>query len=180
MSAKWTADLMPDQSGRIVTVTGGNSGLGFETTKALAGAGAHVILACRNTRKGEQAAGEIRADNRDAAIDIAELDLASLESVRSFADQVRAAHPVIDLMVNNAGVMAPPRAETADGFELQFGTNHLGHFALTGLLLDALKQGSDARVVTVSSIEHKPGRLHFDDLQSERSYSPRGAYQQSK
>ena len=179
MSAKWTADEMPDQSGRIATVTGGNSGLGFETTKALAGAGAHVILACRNTEKGEQAASEIRAGDPDADIEVAELDLASLDSVRSFADRVRADHPTIDLMVNNAGVMAPPRGETADGFELQLGTNHLGHFALTARLIGSLG-GDDPRVVTVSSGAHRFGSIDFDDLQRERRYIRWRAYGQSK
>jgi len=179
MSAKWTADEMPDQSGRIATVTGGNSGLGFETTKALAGAGAQVILACRNTEKGEQAASEIRAGDPDADIEVAELDLASLDSVRSFADRVRADHPTIDLMVNNAGVMAPPRGETADGFELQLGTNHLGHFALTARLIGCLG-GDDPRVVTVSSGAHRFGSIDFDDLQRERRYIRWRAYGQSK
>src|SRR3954452_2677314 len=175
----WTAADIPDQSGRVAVVTGSNSGIGFVTAQELARAGATVILAARDG-KAEGAREEIAAEVSGASLQPTTLDLADLASVRSFAAEVMAAHPKIALLINNAGVMMPPRTETADGFELQFGTNHLGHFALTGLLLDALKQGSDARVVTVSSIEHKPGRLHFDDLQSERSYSPRGAYEQSK
>ena len=177
--ASWTAADIPDQSGRVAVVTGANSGIGFVAATELARAGATVILAARDG-KAEGARHEVAGEVPEATLEPRTLDLADLASVRSFATEVAAAHPKLDLLINNAGVMMPPRTETADGFELQFGTNHLGHFALTGLLLDALKQGSDARVVTVSSIEHKPGRLHFDDLQSERSYSPRGAYQQSK
>ena len=171
------SDARPDRARR--DRDGGNSGLGFETTKALAGAGAHVILACRNTEKGEPAASEIRAGDPDADIEVAELDLASLDSVRSFADRVRADHPTIDLMVNNAGVMAPPRGETADGFELQLGTNHLGHFALTAQLIGSLG-GDDPRVVTVSSGAHRFGSIDFEDLQRERRYIRWRAYGQSK
>jgi len=177
--AKWTAEEVPDQSGRVAVVTGANSGIGLVTATELARAGATVVLAARGG-KAEGARAEIASQVPSAALDPRTLDLADLSSVRAFADELAAAHPTIDLLINNAGVMMPPRQQTADGFELQFGTNHLGHFALTGLLLDRLRAGSDARVVTVSSIEHKPGRLDFDDLQSERGYSPRGAYQQSK
>jgi NAD(P)-dependent dehydrogenase (short-subunit alcohol dehydrogenase family) len=173
--AKWTADQIPDQSGRVAVVTGANSGLGLITARELARAGATVVVAARDG-KANAALGEIAGAVPDAAVEPQTLDLADLDSVSSFAERVGAAHPRIDVLVNNAGVMMPPRSTTADGFELQFGTNHLGHFALTGLLLDRLVD----RVVTLSSIEHKPGRLNFDDLQSERSYSPRDAYQQSK
>jgi NAD(P)-dependent dehydrogenase (short-subunit alcohol dehydrogenase family) len=173
--AKWTADQIPDQTGRVAVVTGANSGLGLITARELARAGATVVVAARDG-KANAALGEIAAAVPDAALEPQTLDLADLDSVRSFAERVGAEHPRIDVLVNNAGVMMPPRSTTADGFELQFGTNHLGHFALTGLLLDRLS----GRVVTLSSLEHKPGRLNFDDLQSERSYSPRDAYQQSK
>jgi NAD(P)-dependent dehydrogenase (short-subunit alcohol dehydrogenase family) len=177
--AKWTADQIPDQSGRVAVVTGANSGLGLITARELARAGATVVLAARDG-KANAALGEIAGAVSDAKLEPRDLDLADLASVRAFAEAVGADHPRIDLLVNNAGVMMPPRSATADGFELQFGTNHLGHFALTGLLLDRLAAADGARVVTVSSLEHRPGRLNFDDLQSEGSYSPRGAYQQSK
>jgi NAD(P)-dependent dehydrogenase (short-subunit alcohol dehydrogenase family) len=173
--AKWTADQIPDQTGHVAVVTGANSGLGLITARELARAGATVVVAARDG-KANAALDAIAGAVPDAALEPRTLDLADLESVRSFAERVGAEHPRIDVLVNNAGVMMPPRSTTADGFELQFGTNHLGHFALTGLLLDSLS----GRVVTLSSLEHKPGRLNFDDLQSERSYSPRDAYQQSK
>ena len=179
MSA-WSANQIPDQSGRLAVVTGANSGLGLETARALAAAGATVVITARDRAKGEAARERITAETPDAAVEARVLDLAALESVRGFAAGIAADHPRIDMLINNAGVMMPPRGETADGFELQFGTNHLGHFALTGLLLEPLAAVGGARVVTVSSLEHKPGRIHFDDLQSESKYSSRGAYQQSK
>jgi NAD(P)-dependent dehydrogenase (short-subunit alcohol dehydrogenase family) len=176
----WDSEQIPDQSGRVAVVTGANSGLGFVTARELARAGARVVLAAREGKAAaaEEAIGDAVAG---AELEPRELDLADLGSVRRFAAEVGAAHERIDVLVNNAGVMMPPRSTTADGFELQFGTNHLGHFALTGLLLDRLAAAEgDPRVVTVSSIEHYAGRLDFDDLQSEREYSPRDAYQQSK
>ena len=176
----WSANQIPDQSGRLAVVTGANSGLGLETARALAAAGATVVITARDRAKGEAARERITAETPDAAVEARVLDLAALESVRGFAAGIAADHPRIDMLINNAGVMMPPRGETADGFELQFGTNHLGHFALTGLLLEPLAAVGGARVVTVSSLEHKPGRIHFDDLQSESKYSSRGAYQQSK
>ncbi len=176
----WTADDLPDLSGRTVLVTGGNSGLGFETGQALARKGAHVVLACRNLGKAEQALTAIRAGSRTGRCEAMELDLASLDSVRGFAKRFEDAHPRLDVLVNNAGVMALPRRETADGFEMQFGTNHLGHFALTGLLLGRLLGSPGARVVTVSSNFHKLGRIHFDDLQGKQRYAKWGAYAQSK
>ncbi len=179
MSSGWTADEIPDQRGRTAIITGANSGLGLSSAWELARHGAHVIMACRNTQKGEAAAAKIRADVPQASLEIRELDLASLASVRAFADAITASRPSFDLLLNNAGIMMPPRALTQDGFELQVGTNHLGHFALTGLLLPALQAGSGPRVVTVSSIEHRPGRIDFDDLQREK-YGARSAYQQSK
>ena len=180
MPVKWTADQIPDQSGRLAVVTGANSGLGLVTARELARAGATVVPTARQPGKLASARGTILAHAPEAELDARILDLASLDSVRSFATAVAADHPRVDILINNAGVMMPPRSETADGFELQFGTNHLGHFALTGLLLDALAAGTGSRVVTVSSLEHRPGRLDFDDLQSEHDYAPRGAYQQSK
>jgi len=178
--AKWTAVDIPDQTGKTVVITGANSGLGLVTARELARAGARVVITARDEVKGAAARERILAHVPTAELASRVLDLADLSSVREFAGAVAADHSRIDLLVNNAGVMMPPRGETADGFELQLGTNHLGHFALTGLLLDALSADGGGRVVTVSSLEHHPGKLNFDDLQSERSYSPRGAYQQSK
>jgi NAD(P)-dependent dehydrogenase (short-subunit alcohol dehydrogenase family) len=180
MSTKWKADQIPDQLGRIAIVTGANSGLGLATSRELARAGARVVLACRNTDKGRSAGDEIRAAVPHAAVEVGALDLGSLESVRTFAEWFRAEHPGLDLLINNAGLMAPPRGVTADGFELQFGTNHLGHFALTGLLIGAMEGHEDARVVTLSSTAHRMGRIDFDDLQGEHRYRRWGAYGQSK
>jgi NAD(P)-dependent dehydrogenase (short-subunit alcohol dehydrogenase family) len=176
----WTAEQIGDLSGRIAVVTGANSGLGLVTARGLARAGATVVPTARDDPKASAMRRAIAAEAPETELDPRILDLASLDSVREFATAVTADHPRVDVLVNNAGVMMPPRSQTADGFELQFGTNHLGHFALTGLLLDALAAGDASRVVTVSSLEHRAGKLAFDDLQSELSYSPRGAYRQSK
>ncbi|ELY78723.1 oxidoreductase [Natrinema gari] len=176
----WTAADVPDQRGRTVVVTGANSGLGLETTRELARNGATVFMAVRSTERGQDAAREVREDVPDADLRVEECDLASLESVRSFAD--RLAGETIDVLINNAGVMAIPRSETEDGFETQFGVNHLGHFALTGLLLESLAtdEGDPARVVTVSSGVHERGEIDFDDLQSTAAYDKWAAYAQSK
>jgi NAD(P)-dependent dehydrogenase (short-subunit alcohol dehydrogenase family) len=171
---------MPDQSGRTAIVTGANSGLGLATAHELARAGAAVTLACRDAGKGEAAAERIRATVPGAALEVGVVDLADLGSVRDFAARVADAHERLDLLINNAGIMAAPRRLTRDGFESQFGTNHLGHFALTGLLLPALLNASAPRVVTVSSHLHRRGTMNFDDLQGERKYSRWGAYGQSK
>jgi NAD(P)-dependent dehydrogenase (short-subunit alcohol dehydrogenase family) len=179
--AKWTASDIPDQTGRVAVVTGANTGLGYETALALAEHGARVVLAVRNLDKGKDAAARITAKAPQADVAVQELDLASLQSIRAAAEQLRAAHDRIDLLINNAGVMWPPKSTTEDGFELQFGTNHLGHFAFTGLLLDRLLPVAGSRVVTVSSVGHRiRADIHFDDLQWERSYSRAGAYGQSK
>jgi len=179
MSSKWTAEEIPDQSGSVAVVTGANSGIGLIAARELAKHGARVILACRSTEKGQAAATEIAAAAPAGAdVEVRALDLGSLESVQAFASGLDDKR--LDLLINNAGIMMPPRQTTADGFELQFGTNHLGHFALTALLLERLAAADAARVVTLSSIEHKGGKLDFDDLQGERDYSPRSAYQQSK
>jgi NAD(P)-dependent dehydrogenase (short-subunit alcohol dehydrogenase family) len=178
MAVKWSADQIPDQTGRTVVVTGANSGLGLVTARELARAGASVVLACRNVEKGEDAAEEIGAAVSGARLQVAELDLSSLESVRRFAGALEVGE--LALLINNAGIMMTPQQQTADGFELQFGTNHLGHFALTGLLLERLGRADAARVVTLSSIEHKSGHIHFDDLQLVDGYAPRKAYRQSK
>lgn len=173
---EWTADRIPDQHGRVGVVTGANSGLGLVTATELARHGAHVVLAVRNTTAGEQAARQIGGD-----VEVRELDLASLASVRAFAAKLAADHPVIDLLVNNAGVvLLGPRRTSADGFELQFATNMLGHFALTGLLLDNLAAARQARVVSLSSITHKNAHLDFDDLMLERGYRAATAYGRSK
>jgi NAD(P)-dependent dehydrogenase (short-subunit alcohol dehydrogenase family) len=180
MAAGWTARDIPDQSGRTAVVTGSNSGLGLVTARELARAGASVIVACRNTDKGEQAASSIRSAVPPADVTVRELDLADLSSVRAFAQRIGAEHDRLDLLVNNAGVMAPPRRLTADGFESQIGTNYLGHFALTGLLLPALLAAAAPRVVTLSSLAHRMGKIRFDDLQFEHGYNNWRAYGQSK
>ncbi|HTQ68586.1 MAG TPA: oxidoreductase [Solirubrobacteraceae bacterium] len=180
MSSHWTAESIPDQAGRTAVVTGANSGLGLETARELARHGADVVLACRDTAKGERALQDIRASAPDARLEVAALDLASLDSVKAFATTLSERNGGIDLLINNAGVMASPHRRTSDGFELQFGTNVLGHFALTAQLLEQLKGRPDARVVTLSSNGHKLGRIKFDDLQSERRYNRWVAYNQSK
>jgi NAD(P)-dependent dehydrogenase (short-subunit alcohol dehydrogenase family) len=180
MAAGGTAKDSPDQSGRNAIVTGANSGLGLVTARELARAGASVVMACRNLDKGHAAIEQVRAAVPDAQVQLEELDLASLESVRGFAERYRATHDGLDLLINNAGVMAPPRRRTADGFELQFGTNHLGHFLLTALLLEMMEGREDARVVTLSSTAHKMGRISFDNLNGDRRYFRWNAYGQSK
>jgi len=180
MSDKWTAERIPSQQGRVAFVTGANSGLGLIIARELARAGARVVMACRNTERGDQAARQIEADVPGAKLEVALLDLGSLESVSRFARTFTARGAGIDLLVNNAGVMAPPRTETTDGFELQFGTNHLGHFALTAQLIAAMRGRDDARVVTISSGAHRIGKIAFDDLQRSRGYNRWTAYGQSK
>ncbi|ANI37851.1 SDR family NAD(P)-dependent oxidoreductase [Mycolicibacterium vaccae] len=181
MTSKWTAADVPDQSGRLAVVTGANTGIGYETAAVLAGKGARVVIAVRDLDKGRKAVDAIARLHPGADVTVQELDLSSLASIRSAADSLRAAFPRIDLLINNAGVMYPPKQVTADGFELQFGTNHLGHFALTGLLLDSLLDVPGSRVVTVASVAHrKMADIHFDDLQWERSYNRVAAYGQSK
>jgi NAD(P)-dependent dehydrogenase (short-subunit alcohol dehydrogenase family) len=180
MSEKWTAADIPDQSGRTAIVTGANSGLGLATACELARAGAHVVLACRNVEKGEAARAAIASEVPGAELELEALDLSSLDSVRSFAGGYRERHDGLDLLINNAGVMATPRGRTADGFELQFGTNHLGHFALTGLLIDAIEGRPDGRVVTLSSTAHRFGAIAFDNLGGEHRYFRWRAYGQSK
>jgi NAD(P)-dependent dehydrogenase (short-subunit alcohol dehydrogenase family) len=172
--SEWTAADVPGQSGRVAVVTGANTGLGFETAKVLLERGATVVLACRNLGKARDAIARLGGG---VAV---ELDLSSLDSVRRAAAEIGAAHPRLDLLINNAGLMSPARQETADGFELQFGTNHLGHFVLTGLLLDRMRDVPGSRVVTVSSIAHRQASIHFDDLQFTRGYRWGRAYGQSK
>ncbi|WP_283134762.1 oxidoreductase [Rhizohabitans arisaemae] len=173
---RWTAAQIGDQTGMTAVVTGANSGIGLVTAGELARRGAEVVLACRDVGKGERAADRIRGAAPDARLSVRALDLADLGSVRGFAEEIGE----LDLLVNNAGVMATPYRKTADGFEMQLGTNHLGHFALTGLLLPALLARPRPRVVTVSSGMHRGGRIDFDDLNGERRYRKWGAYSQSK
>jgi len=178
---KWTTARIPDQTGRVAIVTGANTGLGLETAKALAAKGAHVVLAVRNLDKGKAAVDWIARSAPTADLELQQLDLGSLASVRAAADDLKGKFDRIDLLINNAGVMWPPRQTTEDGFELQFGTNHLGHFALTGLLLDRMLTVPGSRVVTVSSQGHRIlAAIHFDDLQWERRYNRVAAYGQSK
>ena len=176
----WTADDIPALGGKTVVVTGGNSGIGFEAARQMARKGAHVILACRDTGRAADALEQIRTLHPSASVEAMQLDLASLESVHRFARDFAAKSVPLDVLCNNAGVMAIPRRTTAEGFEMQIGTNHLGHFALTGLLLEPLLAAPAARVVNVSSTAHKPGRIDFDDLQGEKSYRKWMAYAQSK
>jgi NAD(P)-dependent dehydrogenase (short-subunit alcohol dehydrogenase family) len=179
--SKWTIANIPDQTGRTAVITGANTGLGYETAAALAAKGANVVLAVRNLERGKGAADLISRRTPGASVALQELDLTSLESVRAAADELRSKHDTIDLLINNAGVMMTPKSTTKDGFELQFGTNHLGHFAFTGLLLDRVLATPGSRVVTVSSTAHRFVRgIRFDDLQWERDYSRARAYGQSK
>jgi NAD(P)-dependent dehydrogenase (short-subunit alcohol dehydrogenase family) len=176
----WTLADLPELNGRVTVVTGGNGGIGLEAAEALAGAGAHVVLACRNLGKADAAAARIRGRHQAASLEIVELDLASQASTRAAADRLLATHHRLDLLILNAGVMAIPRKVTEDGWEMQLATNHLGHFSFAGLLADRLLTTERPRVVTITSLMHKPGRIDFDDLHGERRYSAWGAYCQSK
>jgi NAD(P)-dependent dehydrogenase (short-subunit alcohol dehydrogenase family) len=190
MTKKWQASDIPSLAGKRVLITGANSGIGYHAALKLARKGAHIIFACRDQARGEAALARMEADSPGLRTELAILDLASLSSIHHFAATELAQRRPMHLLINNAGVMTPPRrVETADGFELQFGTNVLGHFALTALFMPALQQAAAAssansderpRVVTIASIAHKRGRINFDDLNSTRNYSPMGAYQQSK
>jgi NAD(P)-dependent dehydrogenase (short-subunit alcohol dehydrogenase family) len=181
VSRTWTRDDVPDQAGRVAVVTGANTGIGYETARALAHAGAHVTLACRSRQKGEAAAGRIAAEQPRGRAVFAGLDLADLDSVRDFAEAFTKAQRRLDLLVNNAGVMVPPASRTRQGFELQLGVNHLGHFALTLRLLGLLRATPGCRVVTVSSSAHRLGKMDFDDLDfTARGYDAWAAYGQSK
>jgi NAD(P)-dependent dehydrogenase (short-subunit alcohol dehydrogenase family) len=179
--AAWTAADVPEQRGRTAVVTGANTGIGFWTALALARRGAVTVLACRDLGRGKQAAAAIEAAAPDAEVRVIQLDLSSLASVRDAAAQISGRSERLDLLINNAGLMMPPASTTADGFELQFGTNHLGHFALTGLLLPHMLTVAGSRVVTVSSNAHRTGRIGFGDLQwQRRRYRRMAAYSQSK
>jgi NAD(P)-dependent dehydrogenase (short-subunit alcohol dehydrogenase family) len=180
MSEKWTEADVADQTAKTVLVTGANSGLGLETARALAQNGANVVMACRNTEKAAAAKALIDETDPAGETDLLEMDLGNLDSIRSGVEVFLESHQRLDVLVNNAGIMWTPKGLTADGFEQQLGVNHLGHFALTGLLLEVLLESGPARVVTISSNGHKAGKIDLDDLQSEESYSPYGAYFQSK
>ena len=179
MAQAFTAASVPDVSGRTCLVTGANTGIGYEAALVLAARGARVLLGCRDQARGEAARDRILESHPAADCSFLPLDLGSLESVRKAADLVRT-EARLDVLINNAGIMIPPRQETADGFESQFGVNHLGHFALTGLLLDKLREAEGARVVTVSSSAHMSGRIDFDDIHAKRRYSRAGRYGMSK
>ena len=177
----WNTDDIPDLTGHTAVVTGGNGGLGLETVRALAGAGAHVVIAARNQAKAAEAESEVRATVSDASLEIVALDLGSLASVRTAAEQISASHETIDILVNNAGLMALPERRTEDGFEMQFGVNHLGHWALTSLLLGPILAADAGRVVTVSSTAHHTGRaVDPENPHLEGRYGPWKAYGQSK
>ncbi|MBM7691290.1 NAD(P)-dependent dehydrogenase (short-subunit alcohol dehydrogenase family) [Peribacillus deserti] len=166
--------------GKIMIITGANSGIGFEAAKALSNKGARVILAVRNELKGKESAGLILRENKDALVEVMRIDLSDLQSVGEFAETFSKRYNSLDILINNAGVMIPPYLKTKDGFELQFGSNHLGHFALTGLLLPLLKQTPDSRVVTLSSLAHKGAAIDFNNLQGENGYKAMKFYGQSK
>lgn len=179
-SNKWTAENIPSLKGKIVIVTGGNSGLGYESAKAMGAHSAKVIVAARNPEKGKAALQSLKEEAPEGDFELMNLDLASLASVRAFADEFTARYERLDILMNNAGIMAVPQSKTKDGFESQFGVNHLGHFALTGLLLNKLEAAESPRVVNVASLAANNGEVNFDDLMNEQSYSKFAVYSQSK
>ena len=178
---RWTTDNIPDQKGRVTIVTGSSSGIGYEAARVLANKNAEVIIAVRNQKKGENAVEQIKKQNENANVKLMMLDLACLKSVKNFAEEFKQKYSRLDLLINNAGVMIPPYSKTEDGFELQFGTNHLGHFALTSLLFDVVERTPTSRIVNVSSSAHKYGDINFNDLNWEnRKYKAWRAYGDSK
>lgn len=180
MSRKWTVRNIPDLTGKVVVITGANSGLGYEAAQALAGKGAHVVMACRNVEKAEAAAAQILNEDSTASLEIIKIDLADLSSVRKFARTFSGRYHSLNILCNNAGIMFSPYQKTADGFELHMGVCHFGHFALTGSLLKQLLNTEDARIVTMSSWGHRWGVMDFDDLNWEKSYNRVWAYCRSK
>jgi NAD(P)-dependent dehydrogenase (short-subunit alcohol dehydrogenase family) len=180
-ASKWTAAQIPALNGKTALITGANSGIGYQAAVELARHGAHVLLACRNAAKGADALQRLLAEAPGASAEVALLDVSSIADVKRFAAGFLAVHPTLDILIDNAGVMAlPTREVTPEGFERQFATNHLGHFALTGLLMPALLAAPAPRVVVVASLAHRAGKIHFDDLQLEKKYKPWDAYGQSK
>ncbi|MDG4810893.1 oxidoreductase [Micromonospora sp. WMMD1120] len=179
-SRGWTSDEIPPLRQRVFVVTGASSGLGLATTRAVAAHGGRVVMAVRDEAKGRRAASEVLASVPDAQLDVETVDLADVDSVRRFAQRLHDGHERVDVLINNAGTMAPPRTLTATGHEVQFAANHLGHFALTGLLLDLLTKADDPRVVTISSLNHRQATMRFDDLTGERGYAPMAFYNMSK
>ncbi len=180
-AAKWTTQDIASQAGKVALITGANSGIGYQAALELARQGAHVLLGCRNAAKGQAALERLHREAPGASAEVVALDMASLASIRAFVTEFAARGVALDLLINNAGVMALPTRElTVDGFERQFGTNHLGHFALTGLLIPQLLAAPAPRVVTVASLAHRNGKIDFDNLQSEKSYKPWDAYGESK
>lgn len=180
-TSKWSDQNIPDQTGKVVIITGATSGLGEEAAKVLAGKQATVVMAVRNTQKGAQVAQEIKQDFPNSTIDVRKLDLSRLSSITAFAEEIIASYSQLDILINNAGVMACPFSTTEDGFEIQMGVNHLGHFALTGLLMPLLKQTKGSRIVATSSIAHQQGNIDFEDLNWEnRKYVTGKAYGDSK
>ena len=180
MTSNWTAEHIPDLTAKVAIVTGANTGIGYEMARALARKSATIILACRNKDKGKAAVRKIRQEYPEAKAELLQVDLSELASVRRFADEFTSHYDRLDILINNAGIMATPFVKTCDGFELQFATNHLGHFALTGLLLACIIRVPQARVVTVSSWGHHFGVIDFDNLNAEKNYDPGRAYAQSK
>ena len=176
----WTKENIPSQSGKTAIVTGANAGIGFETALALYAAGAHVVLACRDLKKADEASSRIKQQGGTGTLEVALLDLASLESVKQFAVTFSQTHQELHLLINNAGVMIPPASKTTEGYELQFGINFIGHFALTGQLYPLLNATSGSRIVTLSSLAYLYGKIDFDNLKSEKDYDPMREYQQSK
>ena len=180
MPERWTEDSLPDLTGKVILVTGGNSGIGWEASRMFAARGAHLVLACRSESKARDAIAQLRKRVKNASAEFLALDLASLASVERCAQNFTNKHDSLDVLVNNAGVMALPARKTEDGMEMQMGTNHFGHFALTGRLLDTLLATGHSRIVTVSSGLHARGQMRFDDLMGEKDYDRWGQYSQSK
>lgn len=180
MVEKWTAQNIPDMTGKVIIITGANSGLGYESTLALAKKNGTIIMACRSIDRAQTALDDVKRQIPDADVTIMALDLGNLASVREFADAFKTQYDRLDVLLNNAGIMGTSFRETPDGFESQFGVNHLGHFALTGLLLETLLKTENSRVVNVSSSLHRQGKMHFDDVHLKNNYSPWQAYFQSK
>ncbi len=178
--ANWTKENIPHLSGKVFIVTGANSGIGYETSLALAEKGAVVVMACRNPEGAQRALDAIKSEVPNANAEVIDLDLASLSSIKAFATNFKSKHDTLDVLINNGGIMGAVRSVTEDGFEAQFGVNHLGHFALTGLLLDMLMSTPSSRIVTVSSRMHTEGNIDWDDIMSEQSYDRWRAYRQSK